>query len=51
MVSTLTAAALAKAPIVMASWMFMAALDSVLDYGSNVTASRKDPEGDRHGKT
>jgi hypothetical protein len=47
----LTPAALAKAPMVRVSGMFIMALDSVLGYGSNVSASRKVPEGDPHGKT
>src|SRR4030065_1335856 len=38
MVSTLTPAALAKAPIVRFSESFFITLDSVLDYGFNVTA-------------
>jgi hypothetical protein len=39
MVSTLTLAALAKAPMVRLSGFFAIPLDSVHDYGSNVTAS------------
>src|SRR3989339_388049 len=51
MVSTLTPAALAKGPMVSVCGSFTIALDSVLDYGSNLSASRNVSEGDpSHGR-